>query len=115
MPRFAIRILGPKTDGVPAIKDVTKAPFLERFDFDANEGRGAAYTTKNPKKAMTFPSGSQAFFWYREPSPRKPANWPANQPYVPMSAYSLAIFELEEEEAVVEAPAAEPAQAQPDA
>lgn len=91
MGQFIVRILGPAKDykGMGAAKD-SKAPFLERFDWDAWDGKGAAYTTHDPKKAQVFSSGSEAFFYIRQPSPHVPEGWTEKE-YCPLNLYAYSI------------------------
>lgn len=94
VPEYVVRVLGAKKDsnGMMSAKN-SSAPFFERIDWDAHDGKGAVYTTDNVKKAMRWPSGSQAFFYFREKSPHVPKDWP-EKTYHPLMAYAISIEEV---------------------
>ena len=90
---FVVRILGAKKDNPGMGAESKSAPFFEKIDWSAHGGRGAVFTTPNVKKAMTFSSGTDAFFYFREKSPHVPEGW-AEKTYHPLMAYAISIEEV---------------------
>lgn len=68
--------------------------YLEMFDPDAYEGRGAAKWTDQKERALKFPNAGAALEEWRRASTVRPLR-PDGQPNRPLTAFSVGIVRLE--------------------
>lgn len=64
--------------------------YLEKCDFEAEDGRGKADWTTNPNKAKRFADKAEAFEYWQTQSKTHPTR-PDGRPNRPLTAYTVEI------------------------
>lgn len=93
MARYALQVVEVTGKVAGVMRRAVAGTFISAFDPDAHDGRGEASYTRNPRRAVTFDSPTEAMAYWQQTSTVRPLR-EDGEPNRPLTAISVALVRL---------------------